>query len=138
MTITPSLERAVLVALLQTDGRYSVVAEAGNGEEALAHVASTPAELIILDLSMPRMNGFETIRRIASKGSRLGIVVLSMHDDVQFVAEALRDGARGYILKEAMDEELFLALEAVAKGGQYVSSAIDMARERRSISSPGI
>jgi DNA-binding NarL/FixJ family response regulator len=123
-----NIVRRGLAALLQTDGRYRVVAEADNGEDALTRVETTPAELLVLDLSMPRMNGFETIRRIAKKRSRVGILVLSMYDDAQFVAEALRDGARGYILKQAMDEELFLALETVAKGCQYVSSAIDMGR----------
>jgi len=121
-----NIVRRGLAALLETDGRFHVVGEARNGEEALAVLDSTPAELIILDLSMPRMNGFEAIRRIAKKNPRLRIVVLSMYDDVQFVAEALRDGARGYILKQALDDELFQALEAVLKGEQYVSSAIDM------------
>lgn len=123
-----NLVRRGLAALLQIDGRYRVVAEAGNGEDALACVESTPADIVVLDLSMPRMNGFEAIRRITKRAGSIRIVVLSMYDDAQFVAEALRDGARGYILKQAMDEELFHALDAVAKGGQYVSSAIDMGR----------
>ena len=123
-----NIVRRGLAALLQTDGRYRVVAEACNGEEALSCVDAHPAEIIVMDLSMPRMNGFEAIRRLAKKSWRIRIVVLSMYDDAQFVAEALRDGARGYILKQAMDDELFHALEAVSKGGQYVSSAIDMGR----------
>jgi DNA-binding NarL/FixJ family response regulator len=119
--------RRGLAALLETDGRFHVVGEAGNGEEALALVDSTPADLMVLDLSMPRMNGFEAIRRIAKKNPRLKIVVLSMYDDPQFVAEALRDGAKGYILKQGLDNEFFQALFAVLKGGQYVSAAIDTA-----------
>jgi DNA-binding NarL/FixJ family response regulator len=121
-----NIVRRGLAALLETDGRYRVVAEAETGEEAVACAEATPAEMMVLDLSMPRMNGLEVIRRIAKRCLRIRIVVLSMYDDPQFVAEALRDGARGYILKQAMDEELFLALEAVAKGGHYVSSTIDM------------
>lgn len=123
-----NIVRSGLAALLQIDGRYRVVGEAGNGEDALACIDSTPADLVVLDLSMPRMNGFEAIRRISKKAGRIRILVLSMYDDAQFVAEALRDGARGYILKQAMDDELFLALDAVTRGGQYVSPAIDMGR----------
>lgn len=125
-----NLVRRGLAALLHTDGRYSVVGEASNGEEALLIVESTPADLMILDLSMPRLNGIETIRRLGKRFWRMRIIVLSMYDDAQFVAEALRGGAKGYILKQAMDDELFLALEAVGRGNQYVSSTIDMARVR--------
>jgi DNA-binding NarL/FixJ family response regulator len=125
-----NLVRRGLAALLHTDGRYSVVGEASNGEEALLIVESTPADLMILDLSMPRLNGIETIRRLGKRFWRMRIIVLSMYDDAQFVAEALRGGAKGYILKQAMDDELFLALEAVGRGNQYVSATIDMARVR--------
>jgi DNA-binding NarL/FixJ family response regulator len=121
-----NIVRRGLASLLETDGRFHVVAEAGNGEEAIAVVETTAADLIVLDLSMPRMNGFEAIRRISKKCPRLRIVVLSMYDDPQFVAEALRDGARAYILKQALDDEFFQALDAVCKGEQYVSSSIDM------------
>jgi two-component system, NarL family, response regulator NreC len=120
--------RRGLAALLETDERFHVVGEAGNGEEALALVESETADLIVMDLSMPRMNGFEAIRRVVKKCPRIRIVVLSMYDDPQFVAEALRDGARGYILKEALENEFFQAIEAVLAGGQYVSSAIEMER----------
>jgi DNA-binding NarL/FixJ family response regulator len=120
--------RRGLAALLETDGRFHVVGEAGNGEEALALAESETADLIVMDLSMPRMNGFEAIRRVVKKCPGTRIVVLSMYDDPQFVAEALRDGARGYILKEALENEFFQAIEAVLAGGQYVSSSIEMER----------
>ena len=118
--------RRGVAALLNTHGGYRVVAEAENGEEALTCMDSTPAEIVMMDLAMPRMSGFEAIRRMISRNAHTRIVVFSMYDDPQFVAAALRDGARGYVLKQAMEGELFLALEAVMKGGQYVSPAIDM------------
>jgi DNA-binding NarL/FixJ family response regulator len=118
--------RRGLAALLETDGRFHVVGEAGNGEEALALAEASAPDLMVMDLSMPRMNGFEAIRRVTKRLPRLRIVVLSMYDDPQFVAEALRDGARGYIVKQALENEFFQALDAVLKGGQYVSSSIDM------------
>lgn len=121
-----TIVRRGLAALLRSDGKYEIVAEAGDGEEALQRARETEADLMILDLSMPRMNGLETIRRLARQSPRLNVIVLSMYDDEQFVGQAIRDGARGYILKHAMDEELFNALDAVLHGEQYVSSQIDM------------
>jgi DNA-binding NarL/FixJ family response regulator len=84
--------------------------------------------MVILDLSMPRMNGLETIRRLSKRFPRIKVLVLSMYSDEQFVNQSLRDGAKGYILKHAMDEELFQALDAIQGGGQYISQAIDLGR----------
>jgi DNA-binding NarL/FixJ family response regulator len=123
-----NIVRRGLASLLQTDPRYRVVAEAENGEEGYLCVESTPAELVIFDLSMPRMNGLEAIRRIAKKGLHIRVMVLSMYDDAHFVAESLRQGARSYILKQAMDEELFQAIDTVMRGGEYVSKSINMAQ----------
>lgn len=122
-----ALVRRGLASLLRSDGRFEVAGEAGNGLEAISLAQQKPADIIILDLSMPRLNGLETIRRL-HKISRAAVLVLSMHDDEQFVAQALRGGARGYLLKHAMDGELFQALETIARGGRYVSSSIDLSR----------
>lgn len=123
-----NLVRRGLAALLRTDGRYIIVGEASNGEDALELAETTQADLMILDLGMPRMNGLEVIRRLEKRSPKTKIIVLSMYDDEQFVAEALMNKAKGYILKHAMDDELFSALETVVRGGQYVSSAINLAR----------
>ncbi|MDX1997521.1 MAG: response regulator transcription factor [Thermoanaerobaculia bacterium] len=123
-----ALVRRGLAALLATDGRFQVVGEAGNGEDALCRLEHTPADLVVLDLSMPRLDGLETLRRLRATGSRVRILVLSMYDDTQFVAQALADGAHGYLLKHAMDDELFHALEALLRGGRYTSREIDMGR----------
>jgi DNA-binding NarL/FixJ family response regulator len=123
-----ALVRRGLMALLQTDGRFHVVGEAGNGEVALGLVAQLRPDILLLDLSMPRMDGLETIRRLRRTPSRLRILVLSMYDDVQFVAQALSDGADGYLLKDAMDDELFVALDAVLRGQRYLARSIDQAR----------
>ncbi|MCW1966592.1 MAG: response regulator transcription factor [Anaerolineae bacterium] len=121
-----NIVRRGLAALLRNNGKYVLVGEASNGEEALIRAKDSDADLMILDLSMPRMNGLETIRRLNKIAPRLKVLVLSMYDDEQFVAQALRDGARGYILKHAMDEEFFQALDTVVSGKIYVSAEIDM------------
>lgn len=123
-----NLVRRGLAALLRTDGRFNVVAEASNGEEALTQAKKHQPDLMIVDLSMPRLNGLETIRRMRKQLPRTKLMVLSMYDDEQFVSQALHGGARGYLLKHAMDEELFQALEAVLQtDAQYVSKQINLA-----------
>lgn len=111
--------RRGLAALLHTNGHYRVVCEASNGEEALQCVAQTSADIIILDLSMPRLNGLETIRRIRQTHPALKILVLSMYDDEEFVVQAMQGGANGFILKQAMDDVLFEALNVILKGEPY-------------------
>ncbi|HEY0163675.1 MAG TPA: response regulator transcription factor [Edaphobacter sp.] len=123
-----AIVRRGLAALLHADDRYRVVAEANDGEEALERLDTVEVDIAILDLSMPRLNGLETLRRIAKLHPKTRTIVLSMYDDEQFVAQSLRDGAYGYILKQAMDDELFGALDRVMQGGRFISPAIDMER----------
>lgn len=123
-----ALVRRGLAALLRTDGRYRVVGEAGSGLVALELVPKEQPDLIILDLSMPGMDGMETVRRLRQLPMRPRILVLSMYDEVHFVAQALQEGADGYLLKDAMDDELFHALEAILRGQKYVASSIDRAK----------
>jgi DNA-binding NarL/FixJ family response regulator len=123
-----ALVRRGLAALLETDGRYAVIAEAGDGETALAAIARHQPEAVILDLSMPRLDGLETLRRLRRSGPLTRVLVLSMYDDEQFVARALGLGAQGYLLKDAMDDELFEALEAILLGRRYLSRSLDATR----------
>lgn len=123
-----ALVRRGLAALLASDGRYRVVAEASNGEVALELVAQHQPALVLLDLSMPKMDGLATLRRLRRLPDRPRILVLSMYDDDQFVAQATSDGADGYLLKDAMDDELFVAIDTVLSGGRYLASAIDPSR----------
>jgi DNA-binding NarL/FixJ family response regulator len=127
-----ALVRRGIAALLRMDGRYEVIGEAENGEEALRQISDrfdkALPDLLLLDLAMPRLDGLETMRRMHKQWPRLAVVVLSMHNDEQFVAQALRGGARGYLLKHAMDDELFEALGMVLRGERYVTPAIDMGR----------
>lgn len=117
-----------LAALLHMDGRYRVICEASNGEEAIQCAANHPADIIIIDLSMPRLNGLEAICRLRQNHAALKILVLSMYDDEEFVIQALRDGANGFILKHSMDDELFQALAALAQNQQYTSASINLDR----------
>ncbi|MFO0923488.1 MAG: response regulator transcription factor [Pirellulales bacterium] len=119
------LVRSGLAALLQQTGRYEIAAEANDGLEAVEKVQSIPCELLIIDLAMARLGGIEAIQRIREHNKRLKILVLSMYDDAQFVARAMKAGANGYLLKHAMDEDLFRAIEVVFDGETFISELID-------------
>ncbi len=119
-----NIVRRGLAALLQLERNYQVVAEADNGEDALRQADQVRADVMILDLSMPRLNGLEATRRLKKQHPEMRILVLSMYDDEEFVTQALQAGACGYILKQSMEDELFQALDVTESGDIFVSSAI--------------
>jgi len=113
--------RKGLKLLLNNEPDFVVIGEASDGEQVLSLLENTPADVLVLDLSMPNMGGLECIKEIRSKGIDIHILVLSMHEDEQYIIEAIRAGALGYMEKYAVDTELFIALKAVAKGQRYLS-----------------
>lgn len=121
-----TIVRRGLAALLQMGGNYTVVAEADDGEAALRLADEVMADVMILDLSMPRLNGLETTRRLKRQQLHLPILVLSMYDDEAFVMQALQAGASGYILKRSLEDELFQALDAVLAGERFVSATLNL------------
>jgi DNA-binding NarL/FixJ family response regulator len=125
-----NLVRSGMAALLEQDGRFLVVAEAINGVEALEKAEQFPCDLLIVDLAMPRLGGIEVIQGIRKRDKKLKILVLSMYDDAQFVARAMKAGANGYLLKHALEEELFRAVDRVLAGERFVSELIDAAALR--------
>lgn len=116
-----SVLRKGLKLLLNNEPDFIVVGEAANGEEVLGLLEKIAADVLVLDLSMPTMGGLECIKEIRSNGVNISILVLSMHEDEQYIIEAIRAGALGYMEKHAVDTELFTALKAVAKGQRYLS-----------------
>lgn len=125
-----TIVRRGLAALLQMEGGYTVVAEADDGEEALRFADEVVADVLILDLSMPRLNGLETTRRLKRQHPDLQVLVLSMYDDEAFVTQALQAGAGGFILKRSMEDELFQALTAVMAGKQFISPTLSVPQDR--------
>jgi len=101
-----------------------VLAEAGDGEEVLALLADHKPDLLVLDISMPKKNGLEVAKELRNQGSELGILVLSMHDNPEYVLEAVRAGADGYILKDVSPSELREAVQAVAEGREYFTDRV--------------
>jgi RNA polymerase sigma factor (sigma-70 family) len=101
-----------------------VVAEAGDGNEVLELVQEHAPDLLVLDISMPKKSGLEVARDLRSDGSELGILILSMHDNPEYVLEAVRAGADGYILKDVGPAELREAIQAVHQGQEYFTQRV--------------
>ena len=119
-----TLVRAGIRELLQKIPQVEVVAEAGDGREALALVKSKLPNLVLLDIAMKSLTGLEVAERIAKDFPGVKVIILSMHANEEYVMRALRAGASGYLLKDAATAELELALKAVSAGETYLSPAI--------------
>ncbi len=119
-----TLVRAGLRALLDGIEGISVVAEANNGEEAVALAAQHQPDIALLDITMPGMNGLQAAERILRDLPDTRVLILSMHASEEYVTQALKLGVSGYLLKDAATLELQAALEAVASGATYLSPRI--------------
>lgn len=119
-----ALVRAGIRGLLESLPGIEVVAETGDGREALELIRTSHPDVVLMDIAMPGMNGLEVAARVAKESPDVRVVILSMHADEEYVWQALRAGAAGYLLKEADTAELELAVKAASRGKTYLSPAI--------------
>ncbi|MEW6704458.1 MAG: response regulator transcription factor [Pseudomonadota bacterium] len=119
-----AIVRGGLRRILATADDLAVVGEAASGAEALSLLAAGQADLLLLDLAMPGMNGVDLIRRVLQERPGLPILVLSMHNESQIVTSALRAGAAGYVTKDSDPEVLLAAVRKVASGGRYIDPSL--------------
>lgn len=113
--------REGLRALLETEGDFTVVGEAGAGDEVLPRVGSLRPDVVVLDLMLPGVRGLEVIKELSRRSHAPKIVVLSMHASEAYVLEALRAGASAYVLKQSEGAELVRAIREVVDGRRYLS-----------------
>jgi DNA-binding NarL/FixJ family response regulator len=118
------LFRKGMVTLLTSVPDFEVVGEAASGEEAVARAAQLQPEVVLMDLQMPNVNGIEATRRILQESPSIRVLVVTLFEDEDSVFMALRAGARGYVLKDAEEEEMEHAIRAVGKGEAIFSPAI--------------
>jgi two-component system, NarL family, response regulator NreC len=112
--------RKGLKALLSIEPDFNIIAEAGDGLETVRLVEQLQPDVLILDLMMSGINGLEVTRQLTKKDFKIGIVILSMHSNEAYVLEALRSGAKAYIIKESPPEELVHAIREVVSGRRYL------------------
>lgn len=119
-----TLVRAGFRSLLEQLPDYVVVAEVGDGREALRLVAQLQPDVVLMDVKMPSLNGLEATARISRDHPAVRVVILSMYTNEEYVLQALRAGAVGYLLKDAATAELQLAIQAAVRGEMYLSPSI--------------
>ncbi len=118
------LVRSGIKALLEKSEDIRVVGEAGEGHEALECIKETNPDEVLLDISLPGLNGLEVAAKARKDSPRLRIVFLSMHSNEEYVLQALKIGASGYVLKQSSTRELELAVRSAKKGETFLSPAI--------------
>lgn len=106
--------------MLEDDPRIEVVAEAGDGQEAVDLVLALRPDVVVMDFALPSMNGAVATRRIAREAPEIAVLILSMHAEASYVRNCLDAGAKGYLLKNAMDLELVEAVKQLAAGEQVL------------------
>jgi DNA-binding NarL/FixJ family response regulator len=119
-----ALVRAGIRALLEKQPNMEVIAEANNGREAIALVRQLKPDVVLMDISMPDLNGLEAVRQLAKEFPKIPCIFLSMHADEEYVWRALQAGAAGYLVKGSSLVELNLAVNSVAAGGTYLSPEV--------------
>jgi DNA-binding NarL/FixJ family response regulator len=125
--------------ILAAQPDMEIVGEAGNGREAVELAEQLHPDVAVMDVAMPEMNGIEATRRLAVSTPRTRVLALSMYKDSVYVREILRAGARGYLLKDAIDRDLLSAVRAVATGEGYLSPAVSdavLSDYRRHVTEP--
>ncbi len=116
--------RTGLKSFLQTQPDFEVVAEASNGQEAITLALETRPDIIIMDISMPEMDGLEATRQLKEKWPQVTVLALTVHEDKFYFMKMLEAGASGYLTKQAASDELVQAIHTVAKGHIYLQPAL--------------
>jgi DNA-binding NarL/FixJ family response regulator len=118
------LFRAGIHALLEKLPDVAVVGEAGTGREALKLIQAQPPDVVLMDILMPELNGLDATARIAAQFPNVRVIILSINAAEEYVVQALRAGAAGYLLKNVSPAELELAIKAVVRGETFLSSTV--------------
>lgn len=128
-----ALIRAGIRALLEKVDRVEVVGEAGDGRQALDLIESLQPDVVLLDLTMPGLGGFDVLKDTSDRFPAVRVIVLTAHEEEEYAFQALRSGAAGYLPKSAASAELSLAIEHVMGGRKYLSPSV----EQRATAEPG-
>ena len=113
-----------LRALLERQPDMTVVAEAADGRDSVRLAEEQSPDVVVMDITMPNMNGIEATRRILAASPRTAVVILSMHQDESYVLRSLKAGARGYLLKDSLRSDIIDAIRAVSQGRSFLTRKI--------------
>jgi DNA-binding NarL/FixJ family response regulator len=119
--------RSGIKTLLEHEGSIQVIGEASDGQEALEVVKNLQPDLLIIDIRMPIMNGIEATKQLQQYSKSTKALILSMHDDEDYILQSIESGASGYLLKDTSKEEFLKAINTVYEGGKYFSGDVSKA-----------
>lgn len=119
-----SMVREGLKQLLELDGDIKVVGEAGNGESCLSLIDSLQPDVVLLDINMPGMNGLEVLERLRNKGSKQKVLILTIHNEVEYLIKAIDIGVSGYLLKDSESSVLKKAIYVVNSGDNFIDATM--------------
>ena len=114
--------RRIIKKIVQASGELSVVGEAKDGLELMDLLEQSPPDMVITDISMPRLGGLEASKKIKELYPQIKVLILTFHREKEYQHQAMLNGVDGYILKKDMDQELFSAINTVRRGGVYISN----------------
>lgn len=103
---------------------FEIVAEVQDGEQLLSVYENSMPDVALVDISMPRMNGLEALRHLHEQNPMAKVIILSMHEEPDYIMKAIQNGAKGYLLKNTDEKELEMAIRTVAEGGKYFNSTV--------------
>jgi two-component system, NarL family, invasion response regulator UvrY len=129
-----SVVRSGLRRLLEQNPAMEVIAEAESGEQAYQLYTELLPDVVVMDISMPGMGGLEAIRRILGRNSHARVVIFSMHENAAFAFQAMNMGAKGYVAKSSMAEDLVIAVKKAAVGQAYISPIVAQKMALQSVS----
>lgn len=119
-----SLIREGLKQLLEFDGTIKVVGEASNGKECLEKIYVCNPDVLLLDINMPEMNGIEVLKKMKAENSQIKVLILTVHNEMDYLMKAVDIGVDGYILKDSESAELKKAIRAVMDGENYIQPSL--------------
>ena len=119
-----TIVRKGLRSLLSTEEDIEVIGEAENGREAVNFVEKHRPDIVVMDISMPLLNGMEATKQIKKRFPKTSVLILTMHANEEYIFEIIRAGASGYIVKKAAPEELIMAIQAVSRGEKFFSPMV--------------
>lgn len=119
-----TIVREGIKQIVKTLPEVTLIDEVADGDEAFAKILSTDYDMVILDISMPKMTGLDLLQRMKSRDIKTRVLILSFYPQEQYAIRAFKLGASGYLSKDSAFEELHLAIKKIAAGGKYVSSAL--------------
>lgn len=119
-----TIVRKGLCSLLKNEKDIDVIGEAENGKEAIKQVEELNPDVVVMDISMPLLNGLDATRQIKKRFPEVKVLVLTVHSNEEYISEILKAGASGYIVKKAAPEELVAAIHAISRGNSFLSPSV--------------